>query len=239
MCCDQNLTLPDLAGLTFQPRLPVSVTPCLSGETPTAFSRILFLRLMRRFAAIPSVGRKKAQDSRNNRGLRFPAFPISRTGAVAPLLEEGRDLLAGDHLLEGLAGVDQLEGAAFDQHLGGHPAGVVAARHRVAVGAGAEEADELALAHLLQRTVLGEAITALADGADDVGDQRGTGGVAMQRHDLVVTVVHRRPHEVVHRGIDNEEIFPGAALEVLDARQKHTGVADHEASVLEEDGVCF
>ena len=82
------------------------------------------------------------------RGFGFPAFLISRSSAVGPLREEGRYLLAGDHLLKGLAGVDQLESATFHQHLGGHPAGVVAARHGVAVGAGAEEADQLALAHL-------------------------------------------------------------------------------------------
>jgi len=53
--------LPGLAGLHIQPCVSLSVTACLSGETPDTFSRILVLRLRRLLAAIPSFGREKAK----------------------------------------------------------------------------------------------------------------------------------------------------------------------------------
>ena len=84
-------------------------------------------------------------------------------------------------------------------------------------------------------TVFGEAIAALANRADDIRHERTARGVAVKRDDLVKRFVHRGTHEVVHRGVDNQEVFSGAALEVLDARQEDPGVADHVAAGLEED----
>ena len=76
------------------------------------------------------------------------------------------------------AGRDKLEGAALDEHLRRYRAGVVAARHHVAVGPGAHERQVLALADLLDLAVLGEAVRALADGSHDVGHESPPGGGA-------------------------------------------------------------
>ena len=83
--------------------------------------------------------------------------------------------------------------------------------------------------------VLGEAVSALADRADHIGDERAAGGIAVQRHDFVEGFIHRGAHEIVHRGVHDEETLSGAALEVLHFGQEHAGVADHEAAGLQQN----
>src|SRR5690606_35261790 len=121
----------------------------------------------------------------------------------ARLLEKRGDLFVGDLLLEGFAGGDEVEVSLVHQDLGGEVAGVVAAGHGEAVGAGAEEGQVFAFADFLEPALLGEAVAAFADGADDVGEEGGAAGVAMQRHDLVVAVIHGGAGEVVHGGVNH------------------------------------
>ena len=47
-----------------------------------------------------------------------------------------------------------------------------------------------------------------ADRADQVGDQaRRADGRLLDRAQIVVRIVERRPHQIVHAGIDDDEVF--------------------------------
>ena len=51
----------------------------------------------------------------------------------------------------------------------------------------------------------------------------------------VISLVKRRPHQVVHRGVENKKLFMAAFLDVAHAGQKNPGVSDERASGFQND----
>src|SRR5690606_4856663 len=72
---------------------------------------------------------------------------------------------ATDHVLDGFALARHPVLVAIHNHLGGTAAGIVVAGHAHAVGAGAEDRQQLALGHLRQLAAQRKVVTGLADGA--------------------------------------------------------------------------
>src|SRR5207237_9597043 len=56
-----------------------------------------------------------------------------------------------------------------------------------------------------------------------------------RRDDLVITAIKRRPDQVVHSGIDDYELFDAGFLDVTDAREQDTSVADKEATRFDQN----
>lgn len=146
-----------------------------------------------------------------------------------------------------LAGADEQHGVTVDEDLRGAGVVVVRAGHGHAIGAGGEDGDEIALGDGWERAVGGEEVGAFADGADDIagfeaGEGLGLGhvdgdvrGVDAGGPGEVVGLVERGADELVHAGVDDDELLGAAVLDVLDAGEEDAGVADDGAAGLEED----
>lgn len=83
-----------------------------------------------------------------------------------------------------------------------------------------------------QFTVLGEEIAGFADRADDVVFAR-SGVTRFDCGDVHPRLIQRRADQVVHRRVDDGEVFMFGVLEVLDLRQQHAGIGDDETARLE------
>src|SRR5258706_16082919 len=57
----------------------------------------------------------------------------------------------------------------------------------------------------------------------------------MQRQNLMVRVVKRRPDEIVHRGVNQEEVLFSGAFDVLDTGQEGASIAGNETSRFHQD----
>lgn len=146
-----------------------------------------------------------------------------------------------------LAGADERHGGAVDEDFRGAGVVVVRAGHGHAVGTGGEDGDEVALRDGGECAVGGEEVGAFADGADDVagfeaGEWLGLGhvdgdvrGVDACGPGEVVGLVERGADELVHAGVDDDELLGAAVLDVLNAGEEDAGVADDGATGFEED----
>lgn len=66
----------------------------------------------------------------------------------------------------------------------------------------------------------GEEVTAFADRSYHIdGAKPASFGIEHDRHDLVMSAVERRPHEVVHGCVDNQELLSVIAFAVNDASE--------------------
>ena len=101
----------------------------------------------------------------------------------------------------------------LDQHFRHQRPGVVGAGLHRAVGARGHDRQEIAGLGLGQLAVEREIIAGFADRTDHVGgdDARALGGLA-DRQDVVMRLVQRRADQIVHRGIDDDEILGVAGL---------------------------
>src|SRR4051812_7901415 len=144
-----------------------------------------------------------------------------------------RNLLAGKQFLERFAAPHQVRRGTLDQHLRGAGPGVVIRAHRHAIGAGREDGEQVALARR-EPPLLGEEVGALADRSDDVVNSGCAALRRAHRANLMPSAVERRPQEVVHRGVDDQEIARRAGLHVFHARDEHAGVADDRAPRVED-----
>ena len=80
---------------------------------------------------------------------------------------------------------------------------------------------------------LAEEVAGFANRADDVGGQR-RDVFWFHRFDMVIGVIQGGTHEVVHGGIDHDEVFLFAVFDELDARQQRACVADQAAAGFED-----
>ena len=134
-----------------------------------------------------------------------------------------------------LALADQPGLAAADHHLGGARPGVVVAGHAHRVGAGRQHGE---------RSRPAATASARSRPSQSPDSQTGptTSHVAASRRAALALddphpgVVHRRPHQVVHRRVDDAEVLaPRRGLRYSTSRQQHAGVADQRAAGLEQD----
>src|SRR5262249_44763159 len=123
------------------------------------------------------------------------------------------------------------------QRLGGPRPRVVVRRHREAVGPGTHQSEQVTFRYRWQRAVLGEEIAGFADRPHHVGGlhhRRRAGFV--HRADLVVGVVERRPDEVVHGRVHDDEALGLGRLAVEHPRQEDAGVAHDRSPWLDDHG---
>ena len=119
---------------------------------------------------------------------------------------------------------------AVDQHFGDERAGIVGRGHHRAIGAGRHHGEQVAFLDALDAAVLGDEIAALADRADNVGGDRRQVRV-LDRLDLVMGFVERRPDQIVHRRIDDDEGLV-ALFHIFDAGDEDAGIADDQPARL-------
>ena len=60
------------------------------------------------------------------------------------------------------------------------------------------------------------------------------GGRLAHRPDVVMRLIERRPDQIVHRGVDDDEILGLAALQIEHARDEDAGIADDQPARLED-----
>ena len=67
-----------------------------------------------------------------------------------------------------------------------------------------------------------EEVAAFADGPDNVGrdESSALNGAGHDRHDLMIGVIQRWTHEIVHRSIDNDEFFAVIPLAIDHPREQ-------------------
>src|ERR1041384_2322797 len=123
---------------------------------------------------------------------------------------------------------------AMDENFGGQGAGVIIRGHHGAVGAGAHQGQIIAFANPRQWAVLTKEIAGFTNWADDIGLHE-CAIFAADRDDLVVGIVKSGADEVVHRRINDEEVFPAGAFDVFDASDKNAGITRNEAAWLDKD----
>ncbi len=104
-----------------------------------------------------------------------------------------------------------------------------------AVGSGIEEDDEVSRFDCGERSVAGEEVSGLADGAYNIDDQRRLPCWLLYWDDLVVSVVERGTDEVVHGGVGDDEGFGAVFFDVENAGQESTGLGYDEAARFEEE----
>ena len=141
-----------------------------------------------------------------------------------------------------LGAADELGGAILaQQHLRGPKPSVVVVAHRVAMGPGVVNDEQVAALDLGKLPVHGELVVVLAEAARDVvgprGRPRGLVRSARLPHhgDVVVGAVHGRSDEV-HGARVNAEVVLVDVLLVYGARDQAAVRPHHEAAHLGEDG---
>src|SRR5215467_1240120 len=93
------------------------------------------------------------------------------------------------------------------QHLGCPGARIVIRRQHHAVGAGIQNGQQVTFMHFWQFAIAGEKVTGLADGADDVDVLRLTAAPPqLHGHDLMVSSVKGRAHQIIHGRVENQEL---------------------------------
>ena len=65
-----------------------------------------------------------------------------------------------------------------------------------------------------QRAIPSQPITTLTNRPHHIARNRGHRGVGRDRHNAVISLIERRPREVVHGGVNDTEVFILAGLEV-------------------------
>src|SRR5437870_8811354 len=67
------------------------------------------------------------------------------------------------------------------------------------------------------------------------GEGLGEGAWFLDRYDLVIAMVKRRPNQIVHARIDNREFLLGSLFDVADSSEQHACVADKKTTRLNQD----
>src|SRR5688572_19433314 len=85
-----------------------------------------------------------------------------------------------------------------------------------------------------KRAIFAEEIAGFADRSDDIR-VNGAAGFFLHGNDLVKGIIESGTNEIVHRGIDNDEVFAASAFHVFNASDKNSGVTGNEPARLEQD----
>src|SRR5262245_60571560 len=105
--------------------------------------------------------------------------------------------------------------------------------HRVAVGAGLRDEEDIALFAAWQRTVAPELVAALADRADDGAGRLGRLPEPREVDDLVPRAVERRANQGIHAGRDADIALVALSFRLRDACEEHARLRDEVAAWLE------
>lgn len=166
--------------------------------------------------------------------LRSFGYTILSAASGLGVFESGGDVFELPDILEGLAFADEVGLASVDEDFGGEGAAVVVAGHDGAVGPGAEHGEELAGFGGGDTAFAGEGIAGFTDGADYIGLDGGALGFSDGDY-FVVAFVEGWADEVIHGGVDDDEVAFAGFFEVFDAGDEDAGVTGDEASGFEED----
>jgi len=134
-------------------------------------------------------------------------------------------------LLEAFALAHKVRLAAVYPHFGGAVAGVVIAGHAGGIGAGAADGQNIA-GFTGERAVVGEKIAGFANRADHIGAD-GRNVFWLDGFDMVISLIKSGAHQIVHRGIYNDEVFFFAVFDVFHFGEQRAGVAHQAAAGLE------
>src|SRR4051812_14049945 len=93
--------------------------------------------------------------------------------------------------------------------------------------------DEIAGAEVLELSIEREKVAALANRTDDVDTRAPFDGINCLNS--VVRFVVRRPQQIGHAGIDDEQFLPAAALPIQYAADQHRRVPYHESARLDDE----
>ena len=117
---------------------------------------------------------------------------------------------------------------AVDEDFGGSATGIVVARHAEAVGPGGKDRKQVAAFDRRQSPVFREEISGFANRPNYIDDLRATQSQILvslgrnkffadsNRPNEMECIIQRRTNQVIHSGIDYNEILLAALLEVQD-----------------------
>ena len=109
--------------------------------------------------------------------------------------------------------------------------GIVIGGHSEPVSPDAHDRQEIAALWPVDLSVLGEEVAALANWADHVGNDS-LGPALHHRLNRLVRAVKRRPDEVVHAAVNDNEFLGVGFFDVLDFGKQDAGVADDDPARL-------
>ena len=123
-----------------------------------------------------------------------------------------------------------------NKHFRHQRARVVGAGLDGAICTGRHDREQIAWPGLGHFALKRQEIARFANWAGHIGDD--AGGIRSRlahRTDVVMGFVERRPNEIIHPGIDDDEHFGFAALEVEHASQQDARIADDQTPRLEDE----
>jgi len=155
---------------------------------------------------------------------------------------------AGDQVVVGFPAADEAKAIAFHQDFRRAGSGVVLAGHRHAVGPGGEDGQQVARFQRRQQAVSGEAVRGLTDrphhrdrGQPVAGYVFAAGGRRQVRRgphrpEEMPGVIQRRPEQIGHAGIHDDEVAVAGPLSVEDAGDQDAGVRGDAPSGFHDRG---
>jgi len=156
-------------------------------------------------------------------------------------------IFQGNQVFVGFTFAYHFKFVAIDEDFGCAAAGVVVAGHSEAISAGGENAEQVASFNGGQRPVFSEEVGAFADWTDDVNKLQPfyielfssfyvrESFFNRCRPDKMKRVVQRRPDEVVHTGIDDNEFFTAAFFEIKDLSEKYGRIGSDACAGFENE----
>src|SRR5439155_12598069 len=132
---------------------------------------------------------------------------------------------------------NQRELVATNQRFRGQRTRIVIRSHRKAVRAGTHYGEQIAFMELRHFPIQRKKIARLAYRPDNVDLLRVLALAPscfrlFYRHDLVITMIERRPNQVVHPSIDNRELLRVRFFDETHAGPQNTGVANKKTTGL-------
>src|SRR5205809_921790 len=125
---------------------------------------------------------------------------------------------AAHQLFYRLAFADQGKLVPAHEDFGGERTRIVVRGHDKTVSARAHDREQIALANFRHLAVKRKEVAAFTHRADDV-DLLAVGAFRFSdRDDFVITMVKRRPNQIVHAGINHREFFSTGPFDVAYAR---------------------
>src|SRR5215469_9151618 len=142
-------------------------------------------------------------------------------------------LFAADDVLKIVALANHVRHGVIDENLGRARTAVVVRCHHEAVRTRAHQCEQVAGLWFGEFPCKREKISTLAYRSDHVGHDRITEVAAIDRANLVISLVQHWPDKIVHRAVDNDEALHVGFLDVEHARHEDARVADQPPSGLD------
>src|SRR6266576_5922060 len=149
-------------------------------------------------------------------------------------------------IFDGLSFSNERELVATHKRFSWQRPRIIIRGHHKPVSTRAHDREQIAFAQFRHFAIERKKITALANRADYVdrlrlipscGVRRGGRPTTrfLNRHNLMITVVKRRPNQIVHARIDNREFLLTGALDITDPRQQNAGISNEQPPRLKQN----